>query len=44
MIRILIVDDQAVVRAGMAVITGAEPDIEVVVEAADGTEAVRLAR
>lgn len=44
MIRILIVDDQAVVRAGMAVITGAEPDIEVVGEAADGTEAVRLAR
>lgn len=44
MIRLLIVDDQAVVRAGMAVITGAESDMEVVGEAADGNEAVRLAR
>jgi DNA-binding NarL/FixJ family response regulator len=43
-IRLLIADDQAVVRAGLAVIAGAEPDIEVVGEAADGEEAVRLAR
>ncbi len=44
MIRILIADDQAVVRAGLSVILGAEPDFDVVGEAADGAEAVRLAR
>lgn len=44
MIRLLIADDQAIVRVGVAVIAGAEPDIEVVGEASDGAEAVRLAR
>jgi DNA-binding NarL/FixJ family response regulator len=44
MIRLLIADDQAVVRAGLSVILGAEPDIEVVGEAIDGADAVRLAR
>lgn len=44
MIRLLIADDQAVVRAGLAVIAGAEPDIDVVGGASDGEEAVRLAR
>ncbi|MCR2792856.1 response regulator transcription factor [Microbacterium sp. zg.Y625] len=44
MIRLLIADDQAVVRTGLAVILGAEPDIEVVGQAADGEEAVQLAR
>lgn len=44
MIRVLIADDQAVVRAGLAVILGAEVDIEVVGEAVDGADAVRLAR
>ncbi|GAA3661725.1 response regulator transcription factor [Microbacterium marinilacus] len=44
MIRVLIADDQAVVRAGLAVILGAEDDIEVVGEASDGEEAVGLAR
>lgn len=44
MIRILIADDQAVVRAGLSVILGAEADFDVVAEAADGAEAVRLAR
>ncbi|VXC39518.1 response regulator [Pseudoclavibacter sp. 8L] len=44
MIRILIADDQAVVRAGLSVILGAEPDFDVVGEAADGAEAARLAR
>lgn len=44
MIRLLIVDDQAIVRAGMAVLAGAADDIEVVGEAGDGAEAVRLAR
>lgn len=44
MIRILIADDQAVVRAGLAVILGAEDDIEVVGEAIDGADAIRLTR
>ncbi|KJQ55685.1 response regulator [Microbacterium sp. SA39] len=44
MIRVLIADDQAVVRAGLAVILGAEADIEVVGEAIDGADAVQLAR
>ncbi|RSN67621.1 MULTISPECIES: response regulator [Actinomadura] len=43
-IRILIADDQAVVRAGFRTILEAEDDIEVVGEAADGADAVRLAR
>lgn len=44
MIRILIADDQAVVRAGLSVILGAEDDLDVVGEAVDGAEAVRLAK
>ena len=44
MIRLVIADDQAVVRAGLSVILGAEEDIEVVGEAADGAEAITLAR
>lgn len=39
-IRILVVDDQALVRAGFHMILEAEPDLEVVAEAADGLEAV----
>ena len=39
-IRVLVVDDQALVRAGFRMILEAEPDIEVVGEAADGVEAV----
>jgi DNA-binding NarL/FixJ family response regulator/class 3 adenylate cyclase len=39
-VRIMIVDDQALVRAGFRMILEAEPDIEVVGEAADGSEAV----
>ena len=39
-IRVLVVDDQALVRTGFAVILGAEPDITVVGEAADGDQAV----
>jgi DNA-binding NarL/FixJ family response regulator len=42
MIRILLVDDQALVRAGFRMILDAEPDIEVVGEAGDGDEAVRV--
>jgi DNA-binding NarL/FixJ family response regulator len=43
-IRVLVVDDQTLVRSGFSMILGAEPDIEVVGEAADGAEAVELAR
>jgi len=41
-IRVLLVDDQALFRAGLAVIVGAQPDMDVVGQAADGLEAVRL--
>lgn len=43
-IRLLIVDDHAVVREGLQALIISEPEIEVVGEAADGLEAVRLAR
>ncbi len=43
-IRVLIADDQALMRAGLRTILDAQPDIEVVGEAADGREAVALAR
>lgn len=39
----LLADDQVLVRAGMRVILESEPGIEIVAEAADGTDAVRLA-
>ena len=39
--RVMIVDDQGMVRAGFAAYLGAQDDIEVVGEAADGAEAVR---
>ena len=44
MISVLLADDQALVRAGFRALLNAEPDIEVVAEAADGVEAVRLAQ
>ena len=43
MITVLLADDQALVRAGFRALLNAEPDIEVVAEAGDGLEAVRLA-
>ncbi|WP_069166485.1 response regulator [Nocardia altamirensis] len=43
-IRVLLVDDQALIRAGLAALLNAEPDIEVVGEAADGVVAVASAR
>jgi len=43
MIRILLADDQALVRGGFRLILDAEPDLEVVGEAADGEQAVTLA-
>jgi len=44
MIRVMLADDQVLVRAGFAALLDAEDDIEVTGEAADGEEAVRLAR
>ena len=44
MIRVLIADDQALVRAGFRALLGARPDIEVAGEATDGAEAVAQAR
>jgi DNA-binding NarL/FixJ family response regulator len=43
-IRVLLVDDQRLVRAGFRMILQAEQDIDVVGEAADGVEAVEAAR
>ncbi len=40
----LLVDDDALIRAGVRAVLGAEPDLEVVGEAADGAEVVPLAR
>ena len=44
MIRVLLADDQALVRAGFRALLDAQDDIEVVGEASDGDEAVALAR
>ncbi|NNN30967.1 response regulator transcription factor [Streptomyces sp. S3(2020)] len=43
-IRILLVDDHALVRRGVRLILDREPDLQVVVEAGDGAEAIALAR
>ncbi|WJY01098.1 response regulator transcription factor [Curtobacterium sp. 458] len=44
MIRVLVADDQPLVRAGVSALLDAEPDLEVVAVAADGGEALDLAR
>ena len=44
MIRVVLADDQELVRSGFAMILDAQPGIEVVGEASDGAEAVSLAR
>ena len=44
MIRVVVADDQALVRSGFAVLLRSADDIEVVGEAADGREAVELVR
>ncbi|MFD7553650.1 MULTISPECIES: response regulator [unclassified Streptomyces] len=44
MIRVLLADDQLLVRAGFRALLDAQPDIEVSGEAGDGDEAVRLVR
>ena len=41
-IRVVVVDDQELVRSGFSMILDAQPDIEVVAEAADGEEAVAV--
>jgi DNA-binding NarL/FixJ family response regulator len=43
-VRVVIADDQELVRTGFRAILGSEPDIEVVGEASDGREAVEYAR
>jgi DNA-binding NarL/FixJ family response regulator len=43
MIRVLLADDQALVRAGFRALLDAEPDLTVVGEASDGAQAVRIA-
>ncbi|MDT0320174.1 response regulator transcription factor [Streptomyces millisiae] len=43
-IRVLLADDQAMIRGGLRLILEDQPDITVVAEAADGAEAVDLAR
>ena len=43
-IRVALADDQALVRAGFRALLNAQDDVEVVAEAADGDEAVRVAR
>ncbi len=42
MIRVLLVDDDAIVRAGLRLMLGGAPDIEIVAEAADGAEVPAL--
>jgi DNA-binding NarL/FixJ family response regulator len=43
-VRVVVADDQELVRSGFAMIVDAQPDLEVVGEAPDGEEAVRVAR
>ena len=43
-IRVLVADDQSLIRRGMSLLLAAEADIEVVGQAADGVEAVALAQ
>lgn len=42
-VRVLVAEDQALLRASLTALLDAEPDIRVVAQAADGDEAVRLA-
>jgi DNA-binding NarL/FixJ family response regulator len=44
LIRVLVADDQTLVRAGFRVLVESAPDLEVIGEAGDGVEAVELAR
>lgn len=44
MIRVVLADDQALVRAGFRALLNAQEDLEVIAEASDGEEAVAIAR
>ena len=43
-IRLLLVDDQPLLRTGFRMVLGGEPDLDIVAEAGDGVEAVEMAR
>ena len=43
-VRVIVADDQEIVRTGLRMILNAQPDIDVIGEAADGRQAVELAR
>ena len=43
-IRVLVADDQEIVRRGLTIIIDQQPDMEMVAQAEDGEEAIRLAR
>lgn len=43
-VRVLIADDQSIIRAGLATILNSQPGIEVIAQASDGREAVALAQ
>ncbi|MFC9681794.1 response regulator transcription factor, partial [Streptomyces sp. NPDC056948] len=43
-IRVLLADDQALLRSAFRVLVDSEPDMEVVGEASDGAEAVRMTK
>lgn len=43
-LRVLVVDDQALMRSGFAMMLGVEPDIDVIGDAADGATAVEMCR
>lgn len=43
-VRVLLADDQPLLRTGFRMVLGAEPDLDIVGEAGDGAEAVELAR
>ena len=42
-VRVIVADDQSIVRAGLSTILNGQPDIEVIGQATDGREAVALA-